>query len=255
MSTKSDNVSPIVAKPLRRKAYGNISHLPGSRLGPGDHHCSEGQAKILLEKTRDRHDHIIVCEKLDGSNVAVCRIGGEIIPLSRKGYLAASSQYPQHRAFTRWVYQHAPLFDALLNEGEWVSGEWLGLAHGTIYDLRNRPPFAAFDLWRNGERVIYDEFLFLCECAGVETVPVLCRGEPCSVNAALALLGDHGRYGAVDLAEGCVWRCERKGKCEFLAKFVRADKEDGKYLPAVSGKSEVWLWDVDRMRAKNLMRR
>ena len=26
-----------IHKPLGRKAYGSIPHLPGSRLGPGDH--------------------------------------------------------------------------------------------------------------------------------------------------------------------------------------------------------------------------
>ena len=36
-------------KPLGRKAYGSIPHLPGSRIGPGDHHCHEGQRRIGLE--------------------------------------------------------------------------------------------------------------------------------------------------------------------------------------------------------------
>lgn len=47
------------------KAYGSIPHLPGSRLGPGDHHVTEGQARICTERGRDRHDFITVTEKLD----------------------------------------------------------------------------------------------------------------------------------------------------------------------------------------------
>ena len=50
-------------KPLGQKAYGSIPHLPGSRLGVGDHHVTHGQAKIATEKPRDKHDFIIVQEK------------------------------------------------------------------------------------------------------------------------------------------------------------------------------------------------
>src|SRR3989442_5967093 len=83
-------------KPLGIKAYGSICHLPGSRLGPGDHKLNPGQAKILTEKTRDKHDLIIVQEKLDGSNVAVARVSSQLIPLGRAGYPAISSKYEQH---------------------------------------------------------------------------------------------------------------------------------------------------------------
>lgn len=70
---------PQADKPLGIKAYGHVCHLPGSRLGPGDHKLTPGQARILTEKARDKHDRIIVREKLDGSNVAVARVNGELI--------------------------------------------------------------------------------------------------------------------------------------------------------------------------------
>ncbi len=53
-------------KPLGRKNYGSIPHLPNSRIGPGDHKCHEGQERIATVKARDKHDEIIVQEKLDG---------------------------------------------------------------------------------------------------------------------------------------------------------------------------------------------
>lgn len=52
-------------KPLNKKAYGSIPHLPQSRLGPKDIGISPGQAKICTIKARDRNDTIIVQEKLD----------------------------------------------------------------------------------------------------------------------------------------------------------------------------------------------
>ena len=47
-------------KPLGHKSYGHIPHLPGSRIGEGDHKCSDGQKRICCEKVRDKHDRIIV---------------------------------------------------------------------------------------------------------------------------------------------------------------------------------------------------
>lgn len=242
MTSKYLNQSPIQSKPLKRKAYGHIAHLPGSRLGPGDHHCSEGEAKILTEKARDQHDHITVTEKLDGSNVAICRIDNEIIPINRAGYRANTASNNCHRSFAKWVYENPEPFDTLLEEGEWLSGEWLALAHGTLYDLKDRPPFVAFDLWTNNDRNLHKDLSSRCRQAGITTAPILWEGGPCSIGSALDLLGEHGHYGAIDPAEGCVWRCERKGECKHLAKYVRPGKIDGKYLPPVSGEKELWLY-------------
>src|SRR4051812_27164291 len=101
-------------KPLGIKAYGSICHLPGSRLGPGDHKLNEGQARILTAKLRDKHDLIIVQEKLDGSNGAVARLDdGTLIALGRAGYPAISSPYEQHRLFAAWVYQRLDRFEFL----------------------------------------------------------------------------------------------------------------------------------------------
>lgn len=92
-------------------------------MGPGDHHIEPGQAIICTEKARDRHDLIIVQEKLDGSNCSVAKINGTIIPLTRAGYRAESSPYEQHHYFARWVYKNQNRFDALLSEWERIVGE------------------------------------------------------------------------------------------------------------------------------------
>jgi hypothetical protein len=76
-------------KPLGIKNYGSIAHLPNSRMGEGNHKCHEGQARIATLKTRDKHDRVIVQEKLDGSNVGVALVNGVLCPLGRSGYLAA----------------------------------------------------------------------------------------------------------------------------------------------------------------------
>lgn len=41
MSTELIEATKV--KPLGGKSYGSIPHLPGSRLGPGDHHDNGGK--------------------------------------------------------------------------------------------------------------------------------------------------------------------------------------------------------------------
>src|SRR5882724_9419662 len=88
-------------KPSRMKSYGHITHLPGSRMGTGDHKCEAGEARIATLKARDRHDNIIVQEKLDGKNVGVARLDGALYPLVRAGYVADTSRFEQHWRFLR----------------------------------------------------------------------------------------------------------------------------------------------------------
>lgn len=229
-------------KPLGHKSYGSIPHLPDSRMGPGDHHCSPGQARIATEQARDKHDLVIVQEKLDGSNVGVAKVSGQILPLTRAGYHANTSPYEQHHRFAGWVSERWGLFDALLIEGERVCGEWLAQAHGTRYDLDGRLPFVAFDLMRGQVRAPFAECQARLEAVALPIPPLLSYGPACSVARAIKALGTYGHYGALDAVEGAVWRVERKGAVDFLVKFVRPDKQDGCYLESVTGKLAHWNW-------------
>lgn len=230
-----------MTKPLGIKNYGSIAHLPNSRMGNGDHHCHEGQARIATQKKRDKHDEIIVQEKLDGSNVGIARVEGRIIPLSRSGYHADTSPYAQHHAFAKWVLKDQDRWLSLLKDGERITGEWLMQAHSTRYDLTHEP-FVAFDLMVGIERLPYDQFLERTYARGL-TVPYLIhRGEPISVQEAMVRLGDYGFHGAKDAVEGAVWRIQRKGEVDFLCKYVRPEKKDGIYLPEISGKEPIFNW-------------
>ncbi len=225
-------------KPLAKKAYGSIPHLPGSRLGTGEYCITEGQAKIATECARDEYDRIIVQKKLDGSNVAVAKKEGKIIALNRAGYLASSSKYRQHIVFDAFVRMNEVRFSELLNEGERVCGEWLMQAHGTIYKLSHEP-FVPFDIIRDDQRVLTDEVYARVRTYDFSPPNMVNDGKPMSIQAAMAALSESG-HGAVDSVEGAIWRVERKGKVEFLAKYVKHDKIDGQYLPEITGHSEIW---------------
>lgn len=233
-------------KPLGTKSYGSIPHLPGSRLGPGDYHIHEGQARIATENVRDKHDRIIVQEKLDGSNVGVAKLNGEIIALTRSGYLASTSPYVQHHYFSEWVRQNKKLFITVLNEGERVCGEWLAQAHGTRYDLTHSP-FVAFDIITGKERLIYDDFL--SRVWDYLIIPGTISIGPTSIATVLSIIDKGSKHGAVDEVEGAIWRVERKGKVDFLTKFVRHDKLDGKYLPEFNGTGRE-IWNIDVLKFK-----
>jgi len=227
-------------KPLGCKCYGSIPHLPGSRVGPGDYSLTPGQAKILTLKPRDAKDRIIVTEKVDGSNVGVARVDGVLIPLIRAGYPALSSQYEQHQLFAAWVFERLDRFEWLAN-GQRICGEWLAQVHGTHYQLHH-DPFVVFDIFTGDQRWPYDAMRLAVKDHGLVATHLLSDGPPVSIARALALLGDHGHHGAIDLAEGAVWRVERDGQVDFLGKYVRPGKVDGAYLSSVSGKPDVWIW-------------
>lgn len=229
-------------KPLGKKAYGSIPHLPGSRLGPGDHHVTIGQARIATEKVRDKHDLVIVQEKLDGSNVSVAKLNGEIIALTRSGYLAETSQYKQHQYFDVWVKKHEKRFNALLNEGERICGEWLVLAHGTKYNLPHEP-FVAFDIMLNNERLIVHEFYTRAKAHDFITPRIIHTGSSFAVSGMIEEIKTSG-HGAIDEVEGAIWRIERKGKVDFLCKYVHHHKQDGKYFAEFNNGIDTWNCDV-----------
>jgi hypothetical protein len=219
-------------KPLGIKAYGSIPHLPGSRLGPADHKISAGQARIATEASR-KWDQVFVQEKLDGACVAVAKIDNKIIALSRSGYPAESSEYPVHLSFAKYVAYHRLRFDRLLRNGERVVGEWIDQAVGTLYH-RHHEAFVPFDLMVHTARSPYHAFEKRVLQEGF-TVPNLIHvGGPLSIEAAMEKLKVSG-HGAIDPVEGAIWRVENAGQVDFLTKFVRHDKVDGKYFPINNG--------------------
>jgi ATP-dependent RNA circularization protein (DNA/RNA ligase family) len=230
-------------KPLGIKAYGSIGHLPNSRVTENDYHINDHQASLVTVKTRDHLDLVIVQEKLDGSNCSVALLNGQILALGRAGYLAQSSRFEMHQLFADWVRKNEDRFRAVLREGERICGEWLAYAHGTIYDLKDREPYVVFDIMKEHDRLPYIEFV---ERVGQTFAkPALLHiGQPISVRKALEIHKEKN-YGC-DEIEGVVYRMERKGKVDFLAKFVRLDKIDGKYL-----NDNIWLWRPEATEVRN----
>ena len=82
-----------------------------------------------------------------------------------------------------------------------------------------------------------------CDAVGITTPRVLHVGGAISIEAILKVLEPSG-HGAIDAVEGAVWRVERNGAVDFLGKYVRHEKEDGKYLNGVDGivREPIYNW-------------
>lgn len=231
-------------KPLEKKCYGSIGHLPSSRLGTGDYCVPLGQAKIATKKVRDSKDCVIVQEKLDGSNVGIAKIDGKVHALIRAGYLARTSPYRQHILFADWVDYNYSRFDELLYEDERICGEWLAMVHSTHYNLPHEP-FVAFDIITGKVRCTYREIYVRASRLDIITPRVLHNdNSPYSVEQMLEAIKSSG-HGAIDDVEGGVWRVERDGKVDFLTKYVRHDHVSGKHLAELTGGKEIWNIDLE----------
>lgn len=227
-------------KPLGGDVYDRIPHLPGSRMTDDDRLLDVLRARICCERKRDEQEVIIVQEKLDGSNVAVAKLRGQLIPLIRSGYPAVQSKYEHHRLFHKWVFDNFDRFDALLAEGERVVGEWLALAHGTRYALPHEP-FVVFDIMTGAMRANVATVTRRTSLQKFVLPRIIHHGSPIGIEAVAKLLEPSG-HGALDPVEGAVWRVERDEAVDFLAKYVRPDKRDGCWLAEFSGHPPIWNW-------------
>ena len=230
-------------KPLNRKNYGSIPHLLGSKLGATDKYVHEGQHRIMTEKTRDKHDNVIVTEKYDGSNVGIAKVNSKIIAITRSGYLAETSPYTQHHYFAEWVKLQGNRFD-FIGENERIAGEWMMCVHGIKYDVL-KDPFIAFDYFTaNNERMLHSDLISKTVNAEIETPRIILHGhqafrldlalEELNGNKHLHTVIAHGK------PEGLVYRVERKGKFDYAAKFVRQDHKSGIYIIGVDEADLTW---------------
>ena len=229
-------------KPIGRKSYGSIPHLIGSKRGSGDRGVSEHVSNMMTFKKRGKQDRVIVTEKLDGSNHSIAKKDGRLIPLQRSGYDAWTSPYAQSHMFAQYLADHEDRFDAMLDEGMRVCGEWMAMSHGSIYTLTH-DPFVPFDFMTEDFRVPFSEYSARLDQYGWDTLVrphVLSDGPPYSIVQVEEMLGPHGFHGCEEEAEGCVWRLETHGKFNIIAKYVRPSKITGKYMPHISGKELVW---------------
>lgn len=205
--------------------YPSIPHLPNSKYGKDDKGIHAGMAQYCISKYRP-DTKIIVTEKVDGSNVSIINEDGVIKALSRGGYLAEHSNYEHHRNFASYVNDHYYYLLNRIPQGERVVIEDLTVPHGTIY--KNAPRHLVIDWKLEKGRKLWDDYEDLL---GMPRIKTIYSGLiPISVDDIKKAMPKKGFYKSKEGYEGLVYRVEREGKFDFLAKWVRHDYTPLKYL-------------------------
>jgi hypothetical protein len=128
----------------------------------------------------------------------------------------------------------------ILNDGERFVGEWLHTAMGTRYEIEDPDQLLiGFAHFSGQERSPYDLFVNKAGAIDLPVAKVIHDGTGISVEDALEILGPNGFHGALDGIEGGVWVLESNGRFNTIAKFVKHDKVDGKYMSGVTNAGEV----------------
>ena len=119
--------------------YPRTLHIQGSRSQPGD----EDLKDVPFAKIKDRY--LVIEEKMDGSNVGVSFVDGELKLQSRGHYLSGGPREKQFDLFKSWGYQHICELRELLGEQYVMYGEYMFAKHTIFYD-RLPDYFMEFDI-------------------------------------------------------------------------------------------------------------
>ena len=241
------------------KVYGNIPHLSGvgSRISEGDKKVSDGQTRVCVSKTRDKYDKVYVQEKLDGACVGVLRASKtELRFLTRSGFDASESPFAHHRLFAQWGGQKREEFFSTLEVGEMMAGEWMTMAHGIRYEKLGEP-FYAFDIIDVNRRrancaadgrVSFEELQDRLQASdfgmpNTRHEPLDEPVDPRDLHAEWLKKDYFRRFTGHPTGEGFVYRVERKGRVDFLAKWVHPDIVPGELLFAADAPHYNLVWN------------
>lgn len=188
--------------------YPRTQHIEGSRLQPGDEDLS------AVSFTAIKGRHLVVEEKVDGSNCAVSFSGeGDLLLQSRGHYLTGGKRERHFALFKTWATTHAVEFRDLLGSRYIMYGEWLYAKHTVFYD-RLSHYFMEFDIYDRKEdcflstekrRSMLDDYPF------IHSVHVLDQGAYDSLDGLVGLVGP-SHFMSESRAENLAEQCEATGQ-------------------------------------------
>lgn len=221
------------------RSYGEIAHLPGSKMiDKEDKLLGNQEIAYLTARRRDpKTDIVIITEKVDGCNVGVLKRNGKLYPIQKKGYDVRTNEYEWIRGFSYFVECNQNRFYTMLDEGERACGEWMIKSHTLSYDLPSEP-FILFDIikgeGKKTKRANYFELIKRSREYKFTNPGLVHIGESMPPEYAISILGG-GYHGCLDIPEGVVYRYENLEKgFIFSGKFVNNQK---------LGKKEFFLGD------------
>ncbi len=171
------------------RKYPRTPHVSGSRLQPGD----EDLSQLPFSKIAGRH--LVVEEKVDGSNAAVSfSDDGTLLLQSRGHYLTGGPRERQFDMLKSWASCHETALREVLGARYVMYGEWAFAKHTIFYDALPHY-FLEFDILdrETGQFISTPRRRALLGGAPVCPVTVLHAGEVKSSKALHAMAG-HSRH-------------------------------------------------------------
>lgn len=217
-------------KVLSHKNYGSIPHLLGSKLGEHDKFITEGQHNIATKKSRDWKDTIWVTEKIGGSNVGVVKINGILNRVTRKGLLCSKSRFDTHKEFINESYRFLDRIKYEIEEGERLVFEWVDTENPCSIQYCHDEVFLLDWFDANNRRKPFCDVIRMAGHLGVSTPKIIHCGQPIDVKRLIKQKNALTSNLTKEQSEGLVYRVERNGQFDFMAKWVRPDFIPGKLL-------------------------
>lgn len=208
------------------KKYPRTHPIEGSRLQPGDEDLEAVSFADLEGK------HLVVEEKLDGSNSGISFEQGRLRLQSRGHFLRGGPSERQFALLKTWATSHQAALREVLGERYVLYGEWLYAKHTVFYD-RLPHYFMEFDVLDTE----VDRFLStnarraLLEGLHVVSVPVLSEGSIASLEDLRALMG-RSLYKSADWLDCLMSVCTTRGQDpeRVLAETDGSDSAEGLYV-------------------------
>lgn len=225
--------------------YPRTPHLPGSRLQTGDEDLT------LLELAEIENRHVVIEEKLDGSNIGISfSSGGDLLIQSRGHVLSGGPRERQYSMLKAWCEVWRGWLWTVLGTRYVLYGEWVFALHSVFYDDLTHYLFE-FDILDRDQEVFLSTPARREMLSGgpMRSVPVLYAGPYPGVKALSAMVrpsvfrttdwrvarrqaaADAGmdpdllasQTDNSDLAEGLYIKIEAGGLTTGRAKWVRQD--------------------------------
>ena len=206
--------------------YPRTPHLFGSKGTDDDKHLNEKDSNAFIAD-----ESLIVEEKIDGTNVGIHFLDGELV-LQCRGHLITEGMHPQYDLFKQWAAVKRHVLEECLGEQFILFGEWVYARHSVFY-RRLSHYFFEFDIYDKQAKAFLDlkQRLSILAGTGIETVPVVHQGILAKTDLQ-SLIGPSQfdsqfetpmSHQADNLMEGLYLRTEADGVVTGRAKFVRPE--------------------------------
>jgi len=181
--------------------------------------------KYLDEKASQEflQNHLIIEEKLDGTNTGIRFTKKLDMVLQCRGHLITEGMHAQYDLFKSWTRSNVDMLFDIIGTRYIMYGEWVYAEHNIHYDKLPHY-FFEFDIWD----IESDCFLNtnrrceLLDNSGVLSVPVIFEGE-ITKKEELDNLITQSLYSTSLLAEGLYLKAENERDTIGRAKYVRTE--------------------------------